>query len=325
MKKAVLVEVVLIIILTVVAIFLINSKKVVEVKEEFSEVKKLEEVKEIKEIKSEVKEIKGNIFEIYGFVFINNQKAKPGDVVKEGDIIKTSPYSYASIKFNNKSIFRINPKSQFLIEKLILDEKTPFTVKVISGGVLSLFREKGNYKVNSETSVIGVRGTTFFTHVDSNNSNQTDVCACHGEIDFSSQDHKHSKQIKSTGCFVYGLRENGFIDDNSKLAKEIENSHSLEEVQYLDKKVNSDEKFLENSEPDYSLSSNNKLLFEAIDLIKQNKGKNAIAKLSPIAKKDAYASYLVGKILKEGIGIKKNEKDAEKWFNIAKKMEFPIE
>ncbi len=324
MKKIVLAELIIVIGLVIAAIFLITGKKNIEVKKEVAEVKK--EIKEeIKEVKPVTTEVKGNLFEVYGFVFINNQKAKPGDVVKEGDIIKTSPYSYTTIKFNNKSIFRVNPKSQFLIEKLIIDEKTPFSVKVISGGVLSLFRQKGDYKVNSEISVIGVRGTTFFTYVDSNNNNHTDVCACHGEIDFASHDHKHSKQIKSTGCFVYGLRETGFIDDNKLLAKEIENSHNLEEVQYLDKKVNSDEKYLENSEPDYSLSSNNKLLFEAVELIKQNKGKNAIAKLSTIAKTDAYASYLVGKILKEGIGMPKNEKEAEKWFVKAKKMDFPLE
>ncbi len=325
MKKIVLAELFIVISLIIAAIFLITDKKNVEVKKEVAEVKK--EIKEeIKEVKPVTTEVKGNLYEVYGFVVINNQKAKPGDVVKEGDIIKTAPYSYATIRFDNKSIFRVNPKSQFLLEKLIIDEKTPFSVKLISGGVLSLFRQKGDYKFNSTTSVIGVRGTTFYAMYNPENEKQTDVCACHGEIDFSSTDGKHNKKLTvekpHTGI---ALNDTGFIPDASVLLKTIINTHDDAKIDYLDKQVTVEAKFLENSQPDYSLSANNKILFEAVELMKQNKGKNAIGKLSSIAKTDGYAAYLVGKILNEGIGMPKNEKEAEKWFVKAKKLEFPLE
>ncbi len=324
MKKIVMAELFIVIGLIVAAIFLISGKKNVEVKEQVKEVKEV--IQEVKEVKPVTTEIKGNLFEVYGFVFINNQKAKSGDVVKEGDIVKTAPYSYATIRFDNKSIFRVNPKSQFLIEKLIIDEKTPFSVKLISGGVLSLFRQKGEYKFNSTTSVIGVRGTTFYTMYNPENEKQTDVCACHGEIDFSSTDGKHSKKLTvekpHTGI---ALNEGGFIPDASVLHKSIVNTHDDAKIDYLDKQVSNESKFIVISEPDYSLSANNKILFEAVELMKQKKGKNAIGKLSSIAKTDPYAAYLVGMILKEGIGMPKNEKDAQKWFEKAKKMEFPLE
>ncbi len=74
---------------------------------------------------------------------------------------------------------------------------------------------------------------------------------------------------------------------------------------------------------DITYSKNSKILNKALNFLKNKKGKKAIVVLSKIAKKDPYASFLVGKILYEGIGIKKNTKTAVKWFKISAKENFP--
>ncbi len=268
--------------------------------------------------KSDFKITTAKIFKRYGYIFINNKKANLNDNIKVGDVIKTASYSYVIIKFSNGSVIRINPNSKLKIDKLETKKDNTFKLHIMLGSMLSHFSKKGKYRINTKTATVGVRGTTFFTKVE--NETQTTICACHGNIDFS--DTTHEKLIKSDHHQVFSLNKQGFIKNVKPLIPNVLRLHNDIDIAELKTIANTD-KIITNSSFDYNYSINNKTLKKAIDLLKAKKGRKAIVILSKIAKKDAYASFLVGKILYEGIGIKKNKKSAIKWFKKSAKDNFP--
>jgi len=293
-----------------------TSIQKIEIKADLNNKKDIEKVKT-----SGFKVTKGSIIKKYGYIFVNNKKAVLGDEVKTGDIIKTASYSHAIIKFSNGGIIRINPNSKLKIDNLETKKDDVFKVNVLLGSILSHFSKKGKFKVNTRTATVGVRGTTFFTEV-LDKKNQVVVCACHGNIDFSDNENKYKKYIESDHHQIISLNSKGFVKNIKPLVKDVSRLHNDDSIAEL-KSLLENNNLSKNTLFDYTYSKNSKTLKKAIDLIENKKGKNAIVVLSKIAKKDAYAAFLVGKILYEGNGVRKNKKTAVKWLKISAKKEFP--
>lgn len=271
-----------------------------------------------KAAKSNFKITTAKIFKKYGYIFINNKKANLNDNIKVGDIIKTSSYSYVIIKFSNGAIIRVNPNSKLKIDNLETKKDDTFKLHIMLGSILSHFSKKGKYRINTKTATVGVRGTTFFTKVAS--ETQTTICACHGNIDFS--DNNHEKLIKSDHHQVFSLNKQGFVSNVKPLVADVLRLHNDADIAELKAIANSD-KIITNSNFDYKYSINNKTLKKALNLLKNKKGLKAIVALSKIGKKDAIASYLIGKTLYEGNGIKQNKSKGIKWLKISAKEKFP--
>ncbi|MBN2694917.1 FecR domain-containing protein [bacterium] len=344
MKKIVIIELIVLLVLSFVLITLIDNKRVNEIhlttpidekpyipatkKSSQNNDSNLENKTQQNTTNPQKQERyinKGIAQEVYGFVFLNNKKIKVNDEIKEGDIIKTSPYSYIIIKFSNDSIFRINPKSEVIIKTPNL-EKESFSIELASGAILSHFKKKGKYNLYTKTSVIGVRGTTFFTYVDPKEETKTNLCACHGEINFNSENDSFKKEITSEHHEGYILSPDGYITDEKtlkSLTPIMVQNHDDERIDYLKKILDENLPIVENPEPDYHLSENHEILVEALKLIENKKGVKAMGKLDSISRVDPYAMYLIGRILNEGIGIKKDVQTAAKWFKKAADLEFP--
>jgi hypothetical protein len=102
------------------------------------------------------------------------QPAKPGDVVEQGDIVVTGANSSVGITMIDNSRlsagpnsrielkeFRFNPTTQ---EGESLTEVRRGTLAIVSGQIAK--RSPDAMKVQTPTTILGVRGTTFAVKVD---------------------------------------------------------------------------------------------------------------------------------------------------------------
>ena len=118
------------------------------------------------------------------------------------------------------------------------------------------------------------------------------------------------------------LGDKEFVKNVKPLVKSVMAGHNDNAITEL-KTISKSNETIKESTFDYTYSENRALLKKALDLIAKKKGKLALGLLNKISQKDPHASYLIAKILYEGIGIKKNKASAIKWFKKSAKKEFP--
>jgi hypothetical protein len=90
--------------------------------------------------------------------------------VNEGDLIVTSENTYVRIKFTDGGDVVLRPNTQLKIDTYSYAESTPtgdgFAMSLLKGGLRSVTgllgrRNPSNYKLNTQTATVGIRGTHF--------------------------------------------------------------------------------------------------------------------------------------------------------------------
>ena len=119
-----------------------------------------------------VKESVGNVVNLKGEVFINNNPASLGHILYQNDKITTKNKSFAKLEMKDQSSFNIGSNSEIVLQEYLLknEETRKVLIDVILGTVKSHIREKvvgeGNYlKIKTPSVSFGVRGTEFITQV----------------------------------------------------------------------------------------------------------------------------------------------------------------
>ncbi len=122
--------------------------------------------------------------------------AKVGDIISQGDIIRTKSSGKVKLHFEDDSILTIAPESRVAINEYVYNpEKSQRQahLKIFHGLVHTLVnkifrKEAPDFIVETQTAVIGVRGTDYFTLVAPalsdiyNNSGSTEVRNVFAEI-----------------------------------------------------------------------------------------------------------------------------------------------
>ena len=120
----------------------------------------------------------GQIKTLSGEVYIlrDNVKVlvKAGDMVEKADTLMTGADGRAGITFIDNSRFSVGPNSQIALEKFVFNPTTQAgefhtklergTLAVISGHIAQSSPDA--MKVQTRTSILGVRGTYFLVKVD---------------------------------------------------------------------------------------------------------------------------------------------------------------
>jgi hypothetical protein len=90
--------------------------------------------------------------------------------VNQGDLIVTSDNTYVRIKFTDGGDLVLRPNTQLKIDAYSYQESVPsgdgFAMSLLKGGLRSVTgllgrRNPGNYKLNTATATVGIRGTQF--------------------------------------------------------------------------------------------------------------------------------------------------------------------
>lgn len=124
------------------------------------------------------------------------QKLKAGDRLAIGARVTTGERSFVRIKFDNKIALQAGANSEFVLTRN--EKKDNTLVDVVKGGILSRIKPSTQFHerftVKTPQAVMGVRGTTFFTHVDA--GKPTFLCVCEGKV--STRHHGKEELIKTT-------------------------------------------------------------------------------------------------------------------------------
>lgn len=144
----------------------------------------------------------GGITEVIGGVDILRggklpaESAKMGDKINQGDVIRTKSGGKTQILFNDESVLTIAPDSRVAINEFVYKpekNERQANIKIFNGLVHTLVnkvfkQERPDFTVETQTAVIGVRGTDYFTLVAPatsdiyNNSGTTQVNNIFAEI-----------------------------------------------------------------------------------------------------------------------------------------------
>lgn len=132
-----------------------------------------------------------------GEVTINDLPAEFGMKVPFGAVIKTEPGAYCEIVFDNNNIFKIMEST---IAEIKLSVESP-EIKIEQGAFAALFTKltaftsDEPFKVRTQTTLAGVRGTAFFVKVD--DPDTTYICICNGELELTEPDGSNLSDFAS--------------------------------------------------------------------------------------------------------------------------------
>jgi hypothetical protein len=112
----------------------------------------------------------GKIIKVKGTVLRNNQVAKEGDLLSEGDTIETKERAFARMKMEDETVINLGQKSKINLKDYKLNDPDNRIVdinlivgKVKTHFVKKLEGNKGSLKVSTKLASFGVRGTEFIT------------------------------------------------------------------------------------------------------------------------------------------------------------------
>ena len=149
----------------------------------------------------------GSVSEVTGGVDILRsgklpaEPAKVGDKVAQGDIIRTKSGGKVQLHFKDDSVLTIAPESRVALNEYVYEpekSKREASIKIFQGLVHTVVNkviktDTPDFTVETETAVIGVRGTDYYTLVAPavsdifNNSGVTEVRNIFAEIPGHSQ------------------------------------------------------------------------------------------------------------------------------------------
>ncbi|AZZ35325.1 hypothetical protein CIK05_00405 [Bdellovibrio sp. qaytius] len=124
----------------------------------------------------------GKINHVRGDVTITSQgkttKAQTDSILNSGDVLKTAAKAVVLLTMEDAVVLKLNEKSE-----LAIPEKETHVVNLNSGSIFSKVEKntKRQFKINTPSVVIGVRGTQFFTSYGQSESKKSDVWMCVNE------------------------------------------------------------------------------------------------------------------------------------------------
>jgi hypothetical protein len=132
-------------------------------------------------------------------------KIVKGDLLSEGNQVKTGDNGLIIIRFPDKSVIRVGPSSIVKIEKIseVVSGKTltPTNILLKKGSALINVINKNKapiFNVKTKFASVGVRGTNFLTSIDSDSSN-LDIAVEKGEIEVRSNLNKDQADSITAG------------------------------------------------------------------------------------------------------------------------------
>jgi len=130
---------------------------------------------------------------VRGDARINGKPAVMGMVVQPGDVITTA--AGANLTFVvGQDAFLVRPASRIELQgtatRLLVD-----AMRVVTGGVLTVFRPGDRKQIRTVTATIGIRGTGIYIEVE---PQRTYACTCYGEAELTPVDDPRLAEIVRT-------------------------------------------------------------------------------------------------------------------------------
>ena len=125
------------------------------------------------------------------------KKVKKGDVYKEDTSVLTGEKSVVRLKFADKSVMNLGPKSKVVVSKM--PKKKPNMISLITGSIKAEVEKKNTGKtkmiVKTKSAVMGIRGTKFQAIYNSQNNN-TSLVTVEGKVAMVKKEAVQKKLVK---------------------------------------------------------------------------------------------------------------------------------
>ncbi len=124
---------------------------------------------------------RSNIVELNGDAFINGERLQPQRTIQTGDKLETGPNSSLIFVLGNAS-FQVRQNSNLVVER---GASLSFVsvLRLLTGGVASVWGRGGNRRIVTPTLTAGIRGTGVYTEVPDNQNGRSYFCNCYGTVD----------------------------------------------------------------------------------------------------------------------------------------------
>lgn len=131
---------------------------------------------------------RSNIVELQGDALINGRSLLPQQVIQTGDQIDTGPGSNLIFVIGNSS-FQVRQNSRLVVERGSTLSVVSL-LRLITGGVASVWGKGTNRKIVTPTMTAGIRGTGVYTEVLPAQNNRSYFCNCYGTVDVEAGNQK---------------------------------------------------------------------------------------------------------------------------------------
>ena len=175
---------------------------------------------------------RSNVVELVGDALLNGRRLVPNQTVQTGDRIETGPGAGLVFALGNAS-FRVRQNSMVTVERGSTLSVVSL-LRVLTGGVVSVWNKGGSRSIVTPTLTAGIRGTGVYTEVLPKQNNSTYFCNCYGTVDVEAGGKKAVSQSDYHQSFLAGtdaqgaatLTSAGFLD------------HTDEELEFLARLIN---------------------------------------------------------------------------------------
>lgn len=172
-----------------------------------------------------------NIVELRGDALINGQRLNPQQVIQTGDQLETGPGSNLVFAIGNSS-FQMRENSRMSVERgASLLSVT--LLRLITGGVASVWGRGTNRTITTPTLTAGIRGTGVYTEVFPAQDSRTYFCNCYGVVELSAS----TEQAVSRADYHQSFWAEGALRNGRTLTPARAINHTDEEMEALAKLI----------------------------------------------------------------------------------------
>jgi len=179
-----------------------------------------------------------NIQSLKGDVKVNGKPISEKTQIQAGDVITTGENSQV-IFLVEKDVYRLGSNAELKVQG---KNKLIDSMRLVTGGLMSVFEKGSRRELQTASATIGIRGTGFYCVVE---EEQTYFCTCYGSTEVNTSEGERIIQATQTHHKPY------FIDNKTgefSLPPPDLKNHTNEELIYLESLVNRQppKSFLEN-------------------------------------------------------------------------------
>ena len=175
---------------------------------------------------------RSNVVELVGDSLLNGSRLLPNQTVQTGDRIETGPGAGLVFALGNAS-FRVRQNTRMTVERGSTLSAVSL-LRIITGGVVSVWNKGGSRSIVTPTLTAGIRGTGVYTEVLPAQNNRTYFCNCYGTVDVEAGGNKTVSQSDYHQSFWAGTDTQG----TATLTSAGYLDHTDEELEFLARLIN---------------------------------------------------------------------------------------
>ena len=170
---------------------------------------------------------RSNIVELYGDALLNGSRLQPGQTIQTGDRLQTGPGSGIVFALGNAS-FRVRQNTLMSVERGS-NLLAVSLLRLITGGVVSVWNKGGSRSIITPTLTAGIRGTGVYTEVLPQQDNRSYFCNCYGTVELTTSNNQEVSQSEYHQSFWADADPQG--GSTLRAAKFL--NHTDEELEFL--------------------------------------------------------------------------------------------